>query len=178
MIDLKQFCGNDEFRSYLNEPFTQGNYTYATNGHIMVRVQKVDSVGPCKSKVKFDASKPLVGIERLKFETFSFSLPPDPGKKGTCVDCDGRGYKHDCPDCECTCNFCKGSGEADPEGRISTTIAGRAFCLRYVRMITSLPTPQIAKTDGETPLYFRFEGGVGALMMRRKPFENHVEIEK
>jgi hypothetical protein len=175
---LKDFCSKDPARYYLTEPFTQDEYTYATNGHIMVRVPKIDGVGPCKSHTPFNADGPLKGIDEIQFEPFDFKLPLDPGSKGDCPDCDGRGYEHDCPDCECECDLCHGSGEADPELRVSTTVAGRIFSLGYIRMITRLPGALIGKTKDNTPLFFKFDGGVGAVMIRSAPLKDHIEIEQ
>ncbi len=44
MIDLKPFCGDNDIRYYLNEPFSEGEFTYATNGHILIRVPRRDDV--------------------------------------------------------------------------------------------------------------------------------------
>jgi len=42
--DLKKYCSKDETRPYLHEPFSRGEWTYATNGHIAVRVPKLADV--------------------------------------------------------------------------------------------------------------------------------------
>ena len=36
-IDVAQFCATEKSRSYLSKPFDFGGYTWATNGHILVR---------------------------------------------------------------------------------------------------------------------------------------------
>ena len=41
MIDLMKFCGKEDPREWLNAPFSLGDYTYATNGHLIVRVPRV-----------------------------------------------------------------------------------------------------------------------------------------
>jgi hypothetical protein len=42
--DMKPFCSTDEIRPYLHNPFSRGDYSYATNGHIIVRVRKVAEI--------------------------------------------------------------------------------------------------------------------------------------
>ena len=39
-IDLQPFCGEDHDRWYLMKPLSFGDYTYATNGHIVIRVTR------------------------------------------------------------------------------------------------------------------------------------------
>ena len=44
MIDLKPFCSREVGREYLRQPFSFGEWTYATNGYVMVRVPRRDDV--------------------------------------------------------------------------------------------------------------------------------------
>jgi hypothetical protein len=186
MIDLQQFCGTDETRWYLMKPFSQGEHSFATNGHIEVRIPRRDDITELDDKApKFDANAPLAGIDEAAFSRFDADLPPAPTEVGPCKACDGRGYEHACPDCECVCEMCHGSGDMDQERFMSTTIAGIDFTLSYVRQMLALPGVEIAQTaatatalKGMKPLFFRFDGGVGALMPRRGRFEKHVEIER
>lgn len=175
MIDLQQFCGTDETRPYIMKPFSFGDFSYATNGHIMVRVPKMEGVeAPSK---KFNADKPLQGVEQASFVPPTFKLPPQPSEEDECTDCDGRGYEHDCPHCECTCRACDGTGNQAAEGKLTTTFEGITFALRSVRKMLSLPSIEIAKPgESGAPLLFRFEGGVGALMPMRGPSIHHVDV--
>jgi len=44
-IDLKLFCDpNDPVRPWLGQPFSAGAWTYATDGHIAVRVPRLEDV--------------------------------------------------------------------------------------------------------------------------------------
>jgi len=44
-VDLQAFCADrDDLRYYLFKPFSDGEYTYATNGHIIVRVARLPDV--------------------------------------------------------------------------------------------------------------------------------------
>lgn len=175
-MDLKSFCGTDEFRPYLHKPFSVGEFTYVTNGHIMVRLPRQPDVPEQTEKVaNWDA--PLEGIETAIFAPLQHGpLPPIP-PQGDCEACDGRGSKHDCPDCECLCERCDGKGEAFPN--LSTTIRGSAYNIRYVAMALTLPGIEFAteKKSDNAPLLFKFDGGIGAIMPIRGTFKNHVEIE-
>lgn len=175
MIDLQPFCGTDETCPYLMKPFSFGDFSYATGGHIIVRVPKREGVEPPDKK--FNADKPLEGLDQASFARPAFKLPPQPSEEDECEDCDGRGYEHDCPHCECVCRACAGTGNQAAEGKLTTTFAGITFALRYVRKMLSLPGIEIATPRAsEGPLLFRFDGGVGALMPMRGPSVHHVEV--
>jgi hypothetical protein len=101
----------------------------------------------------------------------------EPSKKETCEDCDGRGTVHECPDCQCVCDGCGGSGEVAIESKISTDFEGQVFDIKYMRLIYSLPELEYATNARPSgPLYFRFAGGVGALMPRTRKHEQHIDI--
>lgn len=171
MVDLKKFCGTDTWRTYLHEPFSRDEYTYATNGHIIVRVPRVAEIGEVPrilAPEKIFAPLPADG-----WRTLRVALPPaaPPKECGACYD----GYEHDCPGCTCECYECKGTGLDEPN--LSTEIGGVIFDLKYIRMIAELPGVEIYVTDGKSPTFFRFEGGDGALMPMLGGFENHVKVE-
>jgi hypothetical protein len=42
--ELKRFCGTRDFRDYLNAPFSLGEWTYACDGIIAVRIPRIDAV--------------------------------------------------------------------------------------------------------------------------------------
>lgn len=173
MIDLQKFCADEDrepFRDYLHTPFVFGEYSYATNGHIMVRVPKISGMRVQTKEGEWDV--PLNGFETAQYGALLHKPcppPPDP-----CVACEGRGTEHDCPDCECTCTTCHGVGTP----RISTTIRGGIFDLRYVEMMLALPEVLIQMDrTGEAPLLFNFNGGIGAIMPMRGEHAEHIEIE-
>lgn len=186
MLDLQPFCSTDETRWYLLKPFSMGEFSYATNGHIEIRQPRREDIPEMDEKApKFDASAPFAGIESAVFSRIEADLPPPPETTGPCKLCDGRGYEHDCPSCDCVCEPCHGSGEMDPERFISTSIGGVFFVLSYVRQMLELPGVEISNTavlsikhKKSRPLLFRFDGGEGALMPRMKQLEDHIEIER
>lgn len=178
MIDLQQFCAGPDDREYLRTPFSKGDYSYATNGHIMVRVPRDPSLGECK-RPDLPVEPPFVNLDDAKFAKITHGtlpiLPPD--RQEHCEDCDGRGSEHDCPDCQCDCQSCGGTGKQTVRPRISTEIAGRVVNLRYALMVLALPGVEVAAAD-KGPLLFRFDGGVGVVMPIRGRYAEHVEIER
>lgn len=74
MVDLKQFCGTNTWRPYLNEPFSRGEYTYATDSAIIVRVPRVAEIGEvpgAPNPEQIFATMPADGWRTLRVE-----LPP------------------------------------------------------------------------------------------------------
>lgn len=176
-IDLKPFCGTDETRPYLCVPFSHGDFSYATNGHIMVRIPRSGDLPEQTKNIATNWDAPFEGFEAATFSPVKVNLPP-PIADVECESCEGRGQEHDCPDCECICPECEGSGLESADHGISTTIRGHTYALRYVRLMLSLPGVILAdNTDAKKPLLFRFDGGIGALMPRNVPAAKQVDVE-
>lgn len=173
MIDLKPFCSNSSFRPVLSQPFALGEYTFATNSHIAVRVARVvgsvDAVGaPDMDKLFKDTS----GIPWRPLRKFK---KPEPSSS-PCESCDGRGHEHSCPDCTCVCGVCDGTGlEIDS---MSMFVGDRLFDVEYVLLLAALPGIEVPDkfTPGhDGPMPFRFDGGDGLIMALRRKHKNHIE---
>lgn len=179
-LDLQQFCGVDECRYYLMKPFSRDGFTWATNGHVLVRVPQRSEYPDIDSKIKINIAAPLKGHEAAKFFKPAFELPPAHGSHGSCEKCSGRGYLHDCPDCDCECSRCDGSGISDSEHFISVSVGPTPFALNYIRQILSLPSVELQEfppEQSDKPYFFRFEGeGLGAVMPLRSQRAEHVDI--
>lgn len=178
-MDLTKYCGNDPFRPYLNKPFSHGDFSYATNGHIMVRVPRRDDIPEQTKEGNWNA--PMGALEGATFAPVPHKPVPDipAAKQVDCLSCDGRGREHECPRCKCQCEECGGTGKNMLHPKISTTLRGGTFDLRYVAMVLDLPNVELMtnKADAEKPMLFKFDGGYGALMPMRGKHENHIEIE-
>lgn len=176
MIDLKKFCGTEETRPYLHNPFSRGDFTYATNGRIMVRVPRQDGVPDVEMPDgrKLDVEKPFheAGPRPESMMPLHLKLPETTTEE--CEECEGRGFEHDCPDCECPCTECDGSGQAEKD--ISVSIRGAIFDAKYIRLIQSLPNARfVVVPSPEGPTWFAFDGGEGLLMPMRRPFDERIE---
>jgi hypothetical protein len=94
---LKFFCA--QHNPELDHPFSSGGYTYATDGHILVRVSKVAGVTaevpfPVVSRVPFDHDQIVDWL----------TLPSVNFYQSRCEDCSGSGFV-------VVCDECDGSGE-------------------------------------------------------------------
>lgn len=160
-IDLQPFCDTAEIRYYLMKPFSRGGFTWATNGHILVRVPLREGVAPIEKDL---------AVEKIMKVHDGASFAPLPKVKfrdapvGECELCGGRGKEHDCPDCECKCEACDGTGKE--VGRGSVGVRGAIFDVKYIRMILALPGAEMAVGPlvVDAPAPFRFDGGCGVVM--------------
>jgi hypothetical protein len=190
MIKLERFRLPDNEANHFNmsQPWSVGAFTYATNGHLAVRMPRVPEIPERKNVIMIE--------ERLIWDHESLldylPLPPYDleGRQRcslcTCPECDGEGEviaETDYNEYEVTCKTCNG-GElvpGDEEGvpcrRCNGTgkdfdfaVAwGAGFISAYLlEMIKDLPGVQLSPTgDGMTPWRFIFHGGVGLIMPRK-----------
>lgn len=113
MLDiLKKFCSDDPFRN-MQEPFRKGEFTYATNGHILIKIFSIQVPDNNFLENTLDVEK--VYNEAVKddlieydFSRIKFDVPKEPvyenlicdicNGEGDCT-CDKCGYCHDCSNC-------------------------------------------------------------------------------
>ena len=100
-IDLQRFCASElDLRTYLRTPWLFGEWVYATNGHMAVRVPAADR--PDITVTPEKAPNAAVLFERA-FECDGGFLPmPVVPAAPKCMECDGTGKVRaiKCPDCE------------------------------------------------------------------------------
>lgn len=181
MIDLQQFCGTEAYheRRELHRPFLSGGFTWAVNGHILVRVAPIDGCKPQKEPLNLDHLANTIGSFSGVMTPISRFVLPDftpQTSKIKCDECDGRGREHDCPDCQCDCEECNGTGLIDKTAECSVEILGSIFNIEYLRMVAALPGAEIGLTQSKDMMVFRFDGGEGLLMGMRSPHEIHHVI--
>lgn len=171
---LRSFCTGNERRPITCRPWSVGEYSYATDGTIIVRVRRLDDVPPPDDpKIEKTAARIDEWIGKLA----SAALAPVPrveipaGKSWRCDKCDGRGTEHDCPDCLCECDDCDGSGSCHQP--VMVAWRGTHICRSKWRLIAALPDSKIAASPPLPPIYdhvaFAFDGGVGIVMPMRRP---------
>ena len=104
--DLQKFCTCDKIRYELTQPFTAGEFTYATDGRIAVRVPAIP--GADATPKKTDLTKAFAHDATLRKP---IELPRGwqdfPELKGPCNSCKGTGKYPEMIECD----TCDGSGE-------------------------------------------------------------------
>jgi len=127
---MNKFCGLGE---RISDPFTEGDYTYATNGHIIVRVPKMDAV--TKKAMINPTVVPWDHAILTEWKPIEdYPLPekvvcPDCEglKKIVCPECDGKGetslrgkldyYDIECPLCDGDLNYREECENCDSDGK-------------------------------------------------------------
>lgn len=175
---LKQFCDPD--RKSISEPWSDGEFCYATNGHVAVRVPKPRGFA-------FPAWDALYhGELRRCFKRHELNADPLlplpqgelPEHRSTkCDKCNGTGVV-ECRHCgqDTECKECDGEGEFAPD-HIGVEIApGIIVSSVYLGQLRSLPGVRMSMADNKAfELYFVFDGGIGVLM-RRRPCPTDVKL--
>lgn len=181
-MDLKSFCGREESRPYMSLPFSVGEWTYATNGHICIRIPRVPEIGECTEEKLPIAAVKL--FDALPSDGF-VPLPPikiEHEEWEECPECDGRGHDHDCPSCQCVCDDCDGTGVPKEGHGTSVGVNDVIFHGIYVAKLQKLPNVAITKPLLEVSytsvkgVFFRFDGGEGILMPMTRKSEKHIDV--
>lgn len=100
MIDLSVFCKTDH--DMLNTPWSEGDFTYASNGLLLVRVPRRDDVAEKIEAPNIQGTSLGAGFDKTPIEWFS--VPNIEIATKECQKCKGTGHQYTCPECE-------GSGE-------------------------------------------------------------------
>jgi hypothetical protein len=163
MVDLQQFCPSWSYREWMEKPFSRDGHTWACDGKLLVRVPLRNDVPehPRAADVMriWPAQWPSVWRQPLRRE-----LPA--AEYVACDVCSGRGVKHKCPNCSCTCCECNGKGEFETVRVVR--VGERALPLRHARLIVGLDWVEISPPLlEELLLCFRFEGGEGVVSLMR-----------
>jgi hypothetical protein len=169
MIDLMKFCAPDSIHRAIQCPFSLGDWTYSTDGHILVRVPRrvailpnVDNNFMVRFRRKFLPTFEAVIAERtfapLPDHEFVPGHPAEP-----CTD-------HD-PD---ECYNCGDTGFAVSKGPDICRYRTHQFDAKYIDLIRGLPGLAVAfgpkaadrwgNRDTDLSLAFRWEGGEGQVM--------------
>lgn len=164
MIDLQQFCSTDPMRPYLHKPFSIGDYTHATNGHVGVRVPRIEGV---PSQEKPDPGK--LFAQHFKDEprgVLDVKLPEIKEDWQDCLRCGGSGKEHDCPSCSCDeCDYCDGEGRTNKAPMVKITIGNAIYNAKYIKQLLALPGLKFpVNPPKDAAAGFVFDGGEGFLM--------------
>lgn len=171
-IDLSPFVSKDESRPSICAPFSIGEWTYATDGRILIRVPRREDVpenpsAPQKATTLIPTDVgPFVPLP--EFEEYPLHLLDN---EKECQACEGHGYIA-CPTCgnEERCEVCYGSGMLDnAPPYVAVQIGEHHFSNHYLTLLKGLPNVKIAVNEKEeSPAAFQFDGGAGCLMPMRR----------
>lgn len=193
---LKQFCHKGDHRTVdLARPFSEGDYTYASDGWIALRVPRVDGVpengnAPLPSRLPWDHDE--IG-DWIDLPDYDLDDADDcrrckgSGREKSCYECHGAGevelhsgyhvYSCECLTCggggilaavskdDDPCGDCNGTGK-----RLMTPVEwGRAhISMALLERIKVLPGVQLSKHGADLqPFRFKWDGGVGLVMPMR-----------
>ena len=150
VIDLTQFYDKNEFRSNIAAPFSDAEHTYATDGHIVIRVPR---------RLEVEQSPFAPKADRLFAERTGggprkwFDIPKLPAPVMEPCECVNDTRCDPCPDC---------NGTEVVEKIKSVDIGGMPFQRKLLAKLVLLPNCVISPA-GPKPAWFRFDGGDGLL---------------
>ena len=121
MIDLTKFCKPNH--KHFGKPWSINNYTYATDGAILIRIPREGDDG------KQDESRhPNAGAvldEAKSIQRHEWVTPPQPeARQEDCSMCDGEGYVYWCRECRGSDDDCP---SCDGDGVLTKTMWGLTF---------------------------------------------------
>ena len=123
---LAKYCGKNPANIHrIGTPWSAGDYTYATNEHIIIRVARVVGVPENTSAPDMVKRSEVSGVFDNEPAEW-VSVPPVDYVREDCPICDGTITAHLCPECEgvgevavktrfsaylCPCKTCDGRGQ-------------------------------------------------------------------
>lgn len=158
--DLHQFCaGEDDVRYYIHQPWSRGEWTYATNGYIIVRVARLADVD--ENEKAPNAEKIFADSKQTEFIPVPECAMPEDVE---CDTCDGDG-EHECGKCDNKheCGDCDGEGMVQAPATF-VDVGNAKFADIYLAMIQGW---EIAP-NGQGAAWIRNGEASGLLMPRRK----------
>jgi len=155
--ELQTFCSTDPGRANLAVPWTRGDYTWATNGKILVRVPAIDGVENCPA-----APDAALIFEKNGRDCEWQSVPTVAMPLDDCHSCDGSGFH----ECSCgdgnshPCGYCNGTGKR-LDREVQTAIGDARFAHCYLALI---PGWEISPGGHKDAAWIRKGDALGLLM--------------
>ena len=163
---LAQFCSQDDNKPHMQEPWSEDNSSYATDGHVIVCTNRLTDVKENENapknisnavfKLLFAQASNFVSIHSSFCQQVS-QLP----NYTACSTCQGSG--------SCSCHACNNDhncGECQGIGAKPTTLLafGRTFKVKQLQLILALPNLNWDLTVDDARIPFKFTGGSGIIV--------------
>lgn len=191
---LAKFCKDDPVISSMATPWSAGEYSCATNGHILCRIPRrgdiperddaprIDSIFDIPAPKEWFPLADIVLPALVIKEVICSDCNGVQGEDHVCPECDGRGlvdftnsysdYEVDCKSCDGEgkihkCEKCNGTGKVVIENLQPVQVGSSHFQLRYLLLLKDLPNCKIGPAAPSLSLQaarFVFDGGEGLLM--------------
>lgn len=181
---LQTFCGTDEIRIVLTKPFSDEQWTYASDGRVLVRVPKMGHPANDGSIVNLAAM--LANVQEIfssEIDDGNFmELPKEPEERWgeECECCDGTGKTRNsvCEYCGCvqenifdTERDCDGCYDGRKFGGLAIDFGTQKLNPVYLLKLAKLPNVRAAcakdlsdLSSNKSAVTFVFDGGDGRLM--------------
>lgn len=179
---LMKFC--DENNEDLKLPFSMGDYTYATDNKVLIKIPRMSEFAEnlrAPNPEKLDIENPEkwypVGDIRMP-KSVDCSFCEGQGKNFECPECGGGGtvwlsnnYSEypgiDCKSCGAIgeiafCEECNGTGVVAQQNPMD--FHGVTFDQHYLALLSKLPNCEIGLISKTATTPFRFDGGSGIIM--------------
>lgn len=178
-IDLQKFCDTSATRYHLEKPWSLGDYTYATDGKIGIRIARRSDVEECAAAPNIEK---LFADAEARGPYVWVDVPGVTVEVVKCDDCEGRGWWSERNGTRNTCENCDGEGAYKRREPVRFDIDGVAVGLSNVYLeliLQSLPgakiglikeaatTFDVSKPINGVPVKIKFDGGDGLLMPMR-----------
>lgn len=124
-MNLKKFCRKSHYTETLSEPFSDDNYTYATDGSILIRIDKISEITKVYPSInaekileenKIDGNEIWIDPPKFKIIEKNCSGCGGTGKVIVCKECNGAGsleFSSDYNDYDVECKSCFGENTKD-----------------------------------------------------------------
>lgn len=186
---LKRFCSKDDNRPAISKPFSQGEYTYATDANVLIRVPKIIDIPEVENSpnaeelFKTEEPKEYFNLpEELNNPTYKVCEQCKGKKSAECHECKGMGileFDSDYNYYEVTCQTCDGLAysecdKCNGKGKILIPkhfkIGEGFFSAEYLLLCRIyLLNCKIGPCGKFKSAKIMFDGGEGLLMTMRPP---------
>lgn len=169
---LMEFCGDEEDLRF-GKPFSDDEFSYATNGHIAIKINKVnDFKSTYFTNEKNNRLDRFLGaVNQANKKTNWIKVKKVKSKRINCYECNGAGlFECNCSYCtiDHDCETCKGSGKVHKiDGEI---YLNSKFAKVYLELISKLPNAMISPSENDENgmAAFKFDGGCGCIVPMSK----------